>query len=111
MEHATFEEITHPGVDDAPVPIMGYMRMHACTTHILLLLSAEAATVPCTTVRQVRYEDAYQYQNIFGPLVKMEVPLSLPFLLASALLGMKAPAAVRSVHVTILRGCVGCGGG
>lgn len=36
------EDLTQPGVDDAAQPIL------------------------------LRYEDAYQYQNIFGPLVKME---------------------------------------
>ncbi|KAK0482608.1 RNA helicase-domain-containing protein [Armillaria novae-zelandiae] len=40
--NATLEDLEKPGVDDEPQPIM------------------------------VRYEDAYQYQNIFGPLVKIE---------------------------------------
>ncbi|KAF8495310.1 ATP dependent helicase [Gautieria morchelliformis] len=39
---ATLEDLEKPGVDDEPQPIL------------------------------VRYEDAYQYQNIFGPLVKIE---------------------------------------
>lgn len=40
--NATLEDLEKPGVDDEPQQIM------------------------------VRYEDAYQYQNIFGPLVKIE---------------------------------------
>ncbi|KAF8891358.1 ATP dependent helicase [Infundibulicybe gibba] len=40
--NATLEDLEKPGVDDEPQPIL------------------------------VRYEDAYQYQNIFGPLVKIE---------------------------------------
>lgn len=40
--NATLEDLEKPGVDDEPQPIM------------------------------LRYEDAYQYQNIFGPLVKIE---------------------------------------
>jgi hypothetical protein len=40
--NATLEDLDKPGVDDEPQPIMP------------------------------RYEDAYQYQNIFGPLVKIE---------------------------------------
>jgi len=40
--NATLEDLAKPGVDDEPQPIL------------------------------VRYEDAYQYQNIFGPLVKIE---------------------------------------
>ncbi|KAJ2923996.1 hypothetical protein H1R20_g3978, partial [Candolleomyces eurysporus] len=40
--HATLEDLEKPGVDDEPQPILP------------------------------RYEDAYQYQNIFGPLVKIE---------------------------------------
>lgn len=39
---ATLEDLEKPGVDDEPHPVM------------------------------LRYEDAYQYQNIFGPLVMME---------------------------------------
>jgi regulator of nonsense transcripts 1 len=39
---ATLEDLEKPGVDDEPQPV------------------------------QLRYEDAYQYQNIFGPLVKLE---------------------------------------
>ncbi|EKM55248.1 uncharacterized protein PHACADRAFT_28301 [Phanerochaete carnosa HHB-10118-sp] len=39
---ATLEDLDKPGVDDEPQPIL------------------------------LRYEDAYQYQNIFGPLVKIE---------------------------------------
>ncbi|KAJ3125921.1 ATP-dependent helicase NAM7 [Nowakowskiella sp. JEL0407] len=39
---ATLEDLEKPGIDDDPQPV------------------------------QLRYEDAYQYQNIFGPLVKME---------------------------------------
>lgn len=39
---ATLEDLEKPGVDEEP-------------QHVLL-----------------RYEDAYQYQNIFGPLVKLE---------------------------------------
>ncbi|GAA6006360.1 uncharacterized protein JCM10292_002661 [Rhodotorula paludigena] len=39
---ATLEDLEKPGVDDEPQPIL------------------------------LRYEDAYQYQNIFGPLVKIE---------------------------------------
>ncbi|KAJ1565924.1 ATP-dependent helicase NAM7 [Nowakowskiella sp. JEL0078] len=39
---ATIEDLEKPGVDDEPQPV------------------------------QLRYQDAYQYQNIFGPLVKME---------------------------------------
>ena len=39
---ATVEDLEKPGVDDEPQPIL------------------------------LRYEDAYQYQNIFGPLVKIE---------------------------------------
>ncbi|KAG8948888.1 hypothetical protein FRC04_009227 [Tulasnella sp. 424] len=40
--NAKLEDIEKPGVDDEPQPV------------------------------QLRYEDAYQYQNIFGPLVKIE---------------------------------------
>ncbi|PCH35143.1 ATP dependent helicase [Wolfiporia cocos MD-104 SS10] len=40
--NATLEDLEKPGVDDEPQPIL------------------------------LRYEDAYQYQNIFGPLVKTE---------------------------------------
>lgn len=40
--NATLEDLDKPGVDDEPQPIL------------------------------LRYEDAYQYQNIFGPLVKIE---------------------------------------
>ncbi|PPQ99227.1 hypothetical protein CVT24_009246 [Panaeolus cyanescens] len=40
--NATLEDLQKPGVDDEPQPIL------------------------------IRYEDAYQYQNIFGPLVKIE---------------------------------------
>ncbi|ESK90181.1 atp-dependent helicase nam7 [Moniliophthora roreri MCA 2997] len=40
--NATLEDLEKPGVDDEPLPIL------------------------------LRYEDAYQYQNIFGPLVKIE---------------------------------------
>ena len=40
--HATLEDLDKPGVDDEPQSIL------------------------------TRYEDAYQYQNIFGPLVKIE---------------------------------------
>eukprot|EP00742_Colponemidia_sp_Colp-10_P004843 GILJ01005171.1.p1 GENE.GILJ01005171.1~~GILJ01005171.1.p1 ORF type:complete len:986 (-),score=155.09 GILJ01005171.1:479-3436(-) len=40
--NATLEDIDKPGVDDEPHPVL------------------------------LRYEDAYQYQNIFAPLVKME---------------------------------------
>ncbi|KAI8808207.1 UPF1 regulator of nonsense transcripts-like protein [Cladochytrium replicatum] len=39
---ASVEDLEKPGVDDEPQPVL------------------------------LRYEDAYQYQNIFGPLVKME---------------------------------------
>ncbi|GAA5822875.1 hypothetical protein JCM11251_004409 [Rhodosporidiobolus azoricus] len=39
---ATLEDLEKPGVDDEPQPIL------------------------------LRYEDAYQYQNVFGPLVKIE---------------------------------------
>ena len=39
---ATFEDLGKPGVDDEPQPVL------------------------------LRYEDAYQYQNIIGPLVKIE---------------------------------------
>ncbi|CAG8735825.1 316_t:CDS:2, partial [Gigaspora rosea] len=39
---ATLEDLEKPGIDDEPQPVL------------------------------LRYEDAYQYQNIFGPLVKME---------------------------------------
>ena len=39
---ATLEDLEKPGVDDEPQPVLP------------------------------RYEDAYQYQNIFGPLVKLE---------------------------------------
>ncbi|KDQ61184.1 hypothetical protein JAAARDRAFT_574648 [Jaapia argillacea MUCL 33604] len=39
---ATLEDLEKPGVDDEPQPVL------------------------------LRYEDAYQYQNIFGPLVKIE---------------------------------------
>ena len=39
---ATLEDLNRPGIDDEPLPTL------------------------------LRYEDAYQYQNIFGPLVKME---------------------------------------
>ncbi|KAG8968276.1 ATP-dependent helicase NAM7 [Tulasnella sp. 419] len=39
---ATLEDLEKPGVDDEPQPIL------------------------------LRYEDAYQYQNIMGPLVKIE---------------------------------------
>jgi len=39
---ATLEDLEKPGVDDEPQPVL------------------------------LRYEDAYQYQNIFGPLVKLE---------------------------------------
>jgi len=39
---STLEDLEKPGVDDEPQPVM------------------------------LRYEDAYQYQNIFGPLVKLE---------------------------------------
>ena len=113
MEHATFEEITHPGVDDAPVPVMVYMCMHVCTTHIPILWSTEATTMPRTTVRQVRDEDAYQYQNIFGPLVKMEVPLSLPFLLLTTRLGSVGNKGARRCakcachHLAVVRVAVG----
>ncbi|RUS22009.1 RNA helicase-domain-containing protein, partial [Endogone sp. FLAS-F59071] len=41
-QEATLEDLEKPGVDDEPHPVL------------------------------LRYEDAYQYQNIFGPLVKME---------------------------------------
>ncbi|ORX53246.1 P-loop containing nucleoside triphosphate hydrolase protein [Hesseltinella vesiculosa] len=41
-KEATLEDLDKPGVDDEPHPVL------------------------------LRYEDAYQYQNIFGPLVKME---------------------------------------
>lgn len=40
--NATLEDLEKPGVDDEPQPIL------------------------------IKYEDAYQYQNIFGPLVKIE---------------------------------------
>jgi regulator of nonsense transcripts 1 len=40
--NATLEDLQKPGVDDEPQSVL------------------------------LRYEDAYQYQNIFGPLVKME---------------------------------------
>jgi regulator of nonsense transcripts 1 len=40
--NATLEDLEKPGVDEEPQPIL------------------------------LRYEDAYQYQNIFGPLVKIE---------------------------------------
>ncbi|KAG4303887.1 hypothetical protein PORY_002704 [Pneumocystis oryctolagi] len=39
---ATLQDLEKPGIDDEPVPVL------------------------------LRYEDAYQYQNIFGPLVKIE---------------------------------------
>ena len=39
---AMLEDLEKPGVDDEPQPVL------------------------------LRYEDAYQYQNIFGPLVKLE---------------------------------------
>ncbi|KAG5455660.1 MAG: RNA helicase-domain-containing protein, partial [Olpidium bornovanus] len=39
---ASLDDLERPGVDDAPQPVL------------------------------LRYEDAYQYQNIFGPLVKLE---------------------------------------
>ncbi|TPX39659.1 hypothetical protein SeMB42_g06292 [Synchytrium endobioticum] len=39
---ATIEDLERPGADDEPLPV------------------------------QLRYDDAYQYQNIFGPLVKLE---------------------------------------
>jgi regulator of nonsense transcripts 1 len=39
---AVLEDLEKPGVDDEPHPVV------------------------------LRYEDAYQYQNIFGPLVKLE---------------------------------------
>ena len=40
--NAILEDLEKPGVDDEPQPVL------------------------------LRYEDAYQYQNIFGPLVKLE---------------------------------------
>lgn len=40
--NATLEDLEKPGIDDEPQPVL------------------------------LRYEDAYQHQNIFGPLVKME---------------------------------------
>lgn len=40
--NATLDDLEKPGVDDEPQPVI------------------------------LRYEDAYQYQNIFGPLVKIE---------------------------------------
>lgn len=39
---ATLEDLERPGVDDEPSPVI------------------------------LRYDDAYHYQNIFGPLIKME---------------------------------------
>lgn len=67
--NATLEDLEKPGVDDEPQPILlrcvpSLARSPpACTssTSILTLTSS-----PCS------YEDAYQYQNIFGPLVKIE---------------------------------------
>ncbi|KNC96598.1 uncharacterized protein SPPG_08182 [Spizellomyces punctatus DAOM BR117] len=40
--NATFDDLNKPGIDDEPEPV------------------------------RLRYDDAYQYQNIFGPLMKME---------------------------------------
>lgn len=37
-----------------------------------LELNRELTLSSIIVIDQTRYEDAYQYQNIFGPLVKME---------------------------------------
>jgi hypothetical protein len=34
--------------------------------------ASAGAGADITVIGSIRYEDAYQYQNIFGPLVKME---------------------------------------
>lgn len=62
---ATLEDLEKPGIDDEPQPVLlrylfiGNFKYVVLFFHIL-------------TDQILRYDDAYQYQNIFGPLVKME---------------------------------------
>lgn len=56
--NATLEDLEKPGVDDEPQPIL----LKYCLLFLRRLGSLTSK----------RYEDAYQYQNIFGPLVKIE---------------------------------------
>lgn len=54
---ATLEDIDKPGLDDEPQPVARNSLVCVCNACWQVLTS---------------YEDAYQYQNIFGPLVKLE---------------------------------------
>lgn len=57
---ATLEDLEKPGVDDEPQPILlrYVLRLPSISSH--------------SRFSNYSYEDAYQYQNIFGPLVKIE---------------------------------------
>jgi regulator of nonsense transcripts 1 len=56
---ATFQDLERPGVDEEP------QQVHLPVSYVNFL------TVFFYQVL-LRYEDGYQYQNIFGPLVKLE---------------------------------------
>lgn len=62
---ATLEDLEKPGVDDEPHPVL--LRYVLCTCFGMRLVGM----LMCHFLKR-RYEDAYQYQNILGPLVKME---------------------------------------
>lgn len=57
---ATLQDLEKPGIDDEPEPVA---LKYGLTSHSDV---DEALNGLC------RYNDAYHYQNIFGPLVKIE---------------------------------------
>jgi regulator of nonsense transcripts 1 len=90
---ATLEDLEKPGVDDEPQPILlRYVSpapLSPLSHHILRYLFPTSSSafempsdlsippsipslLPPLPLFRNSYEDAYQYQNIFGPLVKIE---------------------------------------
>lgn len=63
---ASLEDLEKPGVDDEPHPVL-LRYISKCFLHSLFFVFSDIVFIVLC-----RYEDAYQYQNIFGPLVKME---------------------------------------
>lgn len=58
---ATFQDLEKPGVDEEPQQVS-----------ITPSLDISSLILVIFTQVLLRYEDGYQYQNIFGPLVKLE---------------------------------------
>ena len=63
---AKLEDLEKPGVDEEPQQVM--LRYVAFQFYCMMYL----ITLQWFRLYARRYEDAYQYQNIFGPLVKLE---------------------------------------